>query len=245
MLDAFVAVDLEMTGVDPVRDRILEAGAVRISGGKEEEIFQSFANPHREIPETVRTLTGISSDMVQGAPEDIDVLKALDAFAGNLPFVGHSILCDYRFLKQCAVNHKYHYIKYAVDTLKIARKCLPDLPSRKLEDLCIYYGICSGQEHRAVSDARMTAQLFRRLQEEFETVYPELFSPVLLQYRAKRQTPLTPAQKRDLNHLLSYHKIIPDTDIDSLTRSEASRMIDRILSRFGRPERQERAYEKI
>ena len=50
---------------------------------------------------------------------------------------------------------------------------------------------------------------------------------------------MTPAQKRDLNHLLIYHKIEPNIDIDSLTRSEASRMIDRIYARYGRIQNQE------
>ncbi len=153
--------------------------------------------------------------------------------------MGHNILFDYRFLKQCAVNHNITYEKAAADTLKIARKCFPDMASRRLEDLCRYYHISDVQQHRACQDAWMTARLFLCLQQDFGDRYPELFLPKPLQYRVKKQGPLTPAQKRDLIDLISCHKIVPNIEIDSLTKSEASRMIDRIRWASGKTGRTE------
>ena len=68
---------------------------------------------------------------------------------------------------------------------------------------------------------------------------PGLFVPKPLNYKVKKQGPLTPAQKRDLNHLMIYHKIESDIEIDSLTKSEASRMIDKIYAQYGRIPEQE------
>lgn len=234
MLEAYVVVDLEMTGLQAKTERILEIGAVKIERGIRMEQFQTFVDPHRILSPRITELTGITQDMVTGAPEAVEALQEFLEFAGDLPFVGHNILFDYSFLKQCAVNHKISLEREAVDTLKIARICLPDLESRKLEALCRFYQIAEGQEHRALADAWMTAQLFERLQTEFGEVHPELFVPKPLQYRAKKQGPATPAQKRDLLALLTCHKIVSDIEIDSLTRSEASRWIDQILATYGR-----------
>lgn len=241
MLDSYIALDLEMTGLNAKRDRILEIGAVRVESGKVADLFQSFVNPHRKLTEKITNLTGISPEMLKGAPEDKEALMKLIDFSGDLPLLGHNIIFDYGFLKQCAANYDITYQKQAVDTLKIARKCLAHLESKRLEYLGRYYGLCRNQEHRALSDARMTAELFEIFQAEFKEQYPELFVPRPLQYRAKKQGPLTPAQKRDLMDLISYHKINIDIEIDSLTRSEASRMIDQILSACGK-RRESREY---
>ena len=70
---------------------------------------------------------------------------------------------DYSFLKQWAVNHKRTLSLNAYDTLKIARKCLPAEQSKKLEDLCEYFGVSRENAHRALDDAIETKQIFEKL----------------------------------------------------------------------------------
>lgn len=235
MLEAYVAVDLEMTGLAAKTDKILEIGAVKVIDHQVTDTFQTFVNPHRILSDTVVELTGITQEMVAEAPEDVEAVRQLIAFTGELPLVGHNIMFDYSFLKQCAANHRIVYEKSAIDTLKISRKCFPELESKKLEAMCRHYQIAKVQEHRALADAMMTVRLLECLWQEFGQGEPELFLPKSLQYRAKRQGPATPAQKRDLIELLTYHKIKADIEVEHLTKSEASRMIDRILFTHGRP----------
>lgn len=235
MLDSYVAIDLEMTGLQAKTERILEIGAAKVVDHQVVDTFQTFVNPHRRLSQTIVELTGITQDMVADAPEDVDALKELLEFVGELPLVGHNIMFDYSFLKQCAANHKIPLEKMAVDTLKISRICFPDLESKKLEAMCQHYGIAETQEHRALADAVMTVQLLERLWQEFGEQQTQLFVAKPLQYRAKRQGPATPAQKRDLIELMTYHKIVSDVEVDALTKSEASRMIDKILFSYGRP----------
>ena len=80
-------------------------------------------------------------------------------------------------------------------------------------------------------------ELYGRLWEEFGGRNPEWFQAKPLVYRVKRQSPITPAQKRYLNDLIKYHRIEVDVEIDSLTKSEASRMIDQMILVHGRIER--------
>ena len=125
-----------------------------------------------------------------------------------------------------------------IDTLKIARKYLPDLESRSLGYLCGYYGI-QHSAHRALHDARATAALYRKLTESFYDQEEaegdkSLFRPKRLRHNVKRDTPATKAQKEQLYKLADRHKLIIEYDIEKLTRSEASRRIDRILAEYGR-----------
>ena len=206
-----IAVDLEMTGLQVKTDRILEIGAVRLVDGQLRDTFQTFVNPLRKFLE----------------------------FAGEAPFLGHNVIFDYSFLKQCAVNHKISLERSALDTLKIARKVLKEPEKKSLEALCGYFQIDREHAHRAVDDAKATAELFLMLQQKYQQQEPGLFVPKPLHYKVKKQGPLTPAQKRDLNHLMIYHRIEFNIELDSLTKSEASRMIDKIYAQYGRIPEQE------
>ena len=61
-----------------------------------------------------------------------------------------------------------------------------------------------------------------------------MFCAFVLQYQAKRDTPAAKSQKERLYGLIERHKLMVDVDVEKLTRSEASRLTDKILARYGR-----------
>ena len=63
---------------------------------------------------------------------------------------------------------------------------------------------------------------------------PEEFEPMQLQFKAKKQQPATKSQKKRLQELTEYYKITLDQELESLTKSEASRITDQIYSAYGR-----------
>lgn len=148
--------------------------------------------------------------------------------------LGHNIRFDYSFLKQGAIDLKLDFDKKGMDTLKIARKVLPDLESRALDYLCTYYGIKDENHHRAFNDAEVTAKLFEILMEQYGGKYPEMFEPFDFKFKVKKIQPITDKQKKYLTDLMKYHNIQPDFNIDSLTKSEASKKIDKIISEKGK-----------
>ena len=238
MTDSYVCIDLETTGLDPKRDKIIEIGAVKVEQGEITEEWQTLVNPGRKLEERIVELTGIRDDELVGTRTISEVLPDLFAFLEERTLLGHSVLFDFSFLKKAAVNERLSFERHGIDTLKIARKHLQHLESRALGALCEYYGI-PHSAHRALADARATTALYQKLWDEFyekEEVEGEksLFRPRPLAYKAKRDTPLTPAQKEQLYKLLDRHKLVIDYEIESLTRSEASRRIDRILAEYGR-----------
>ena len=75
---------------------------------------------------------------------------------------------------------------------------------------------------------------YERLEKEFGAVQADVFEPKPLIYKAKRQTPATARQKKHLKELADYHKINLNLEWETLTRNEASRQVDRIISQYGR-----------
>lgn len=236
----YTVIDLEMTGLAPKTDRIIEIGAVKVRNGKIEATYGMLVNPHRPIPERVSQLTGITNEMVCNQVEENEAIEGLLAFVGEDILVGQNISFDYSFLKQWAANQKKTLEKQACDTLKIARKLLPAEQSKTLEALCEYFQIERSVGHRALDDAIQTQRLLERLKQLAcemileETKREEIFEPIQLVYHAKKQTPATAHQLERLKEYRMKHQLTDEIYYESLTRNEVSRMMDIYYATYGR-----------
>ena len=229
-INSYISIDLETTGLNPKLDRIIEIGAAKVVDGQIVDTFETLVNPGRKLEERITDLTGITDGDLTDKPYIENVLPALFAFMEDeLPLLGHSILFDFSFLKKAAVDRKLNFEKWGVDTLKIARKYLPELPHRSLGYLCNFYRI-PHQAHRALNDAEATHLLYQRLVSEFYKEEEDLFDRHQLQFRVKRDTPVTIPQKEQLYRLMKQHNLTVDVDVERLTRSEASRLTDQLLA---------------
>ena len=232
MLEEYVSVDLEMSGLNPREDRIIEIGAIKVKNGEIVDSLSTLINPHRELSPEIEQITGLTSADVEKGVEDYEGVRMFLDFAGNLPLIGHHIVSDYGFIKTCAVNHKWNLNNKVVDTLQVARKMLPSETPKNLQALCQVAGIEAGC-HRALQDAIATHHLLQWLMSQPDSK-EEYFVPKDLNYKVKKQGPITPAQKRQLTELLRYHGLELDIEIGSLTKNEASRKIDKIIFSYGR-----------
>ncbi|HKM04956.1 MAG TPA: 3'-5' exonuclease [Lachnospiraceae bacterium] len=237
MINDYVSIDLETTGLDPKKDKIIEIGAVKVRNGIIIDTFETFVNPSRRLDEKITQITGITNDDLKMAKEPEVAIKELLSFIGEDMLLGHCIRFDYAFIKRLAVNRGYTFEKKAMDTLLISRRYLKELESRKLCDLCSYYKI-HHHAHRALADATATHELFLKLKEDFlvdETGnIQEGFEPFVLVYKVKKEGPITIPQKERLVRLIEKHKMVLELDINKLTKNEASRYTDQILFRFGK-----------
>lgn len=234
MVNSYVCFDLETTGLSPEKDEIIEIGAVKVAEDKVIDRFSRFVKPDNPISPLVTSLTGISNDMVADAgPTDRTIYDFL-YFCEEYPVVGHNLMFDYRFTYRYAKKYYMDFKKEGLDTLKIARKVLPELPSRSLESLCDHYGIVNVSAHRAYHDALATAKLYQTLKYYFGASEEKLFNAEPLVWKQKKVQPATNRQKEYLKELAKYHRIEVNSDLESLTRGEASRLIDKILFQYGR-----------
>ena len=241
-MNTFIAVDLETTGLSPEKDFIIEIGAMKYENGVPVERFSSLVKPPVSISNRIYEITGIDDAMVADAPDIGVVLKEFLAFVGEEQvLLGHNLRFDFGFLKTSAKRQGISFQKKGLDTLLIARKALTELPQKKLADLSAFYGVTNPRAHRAFEDAVTTAKVYLRMYEEFGNTMPELFVPKEMQYKVKKVEPITIKQKNYLLDLLKYHKIQGEAffgekgkKIDALTKSEASKMIDEVISHYGR-----------
>lgn len=229
-----MVIDLEMTGLNAKTDKILEVAAIRVRDGREAEAFSAVVNPGVALNEKVRELTGISQEQAdEGAPLD-ETLQSFLEFLADDVLVGQNVIFDFSFLKQWAVNHKIALEKQAVDTLKLARQFLPVEQKKDLESLCAYFEIPRVNAHRALDDARETAQIFEKMKQLYGEGQGVAFAPKPLLYKAKKQSPATERQKQYLKRFAQYHGIELAEFSQTMTKSEASRLTDQLIAQYGK-----------
>ena len=102
--EPWVALDLETTGLDSRKDKVIEIGAVKFAGDRVLDTFQTFVNPKRRLSAFIRQLTGITQSDVSGAPEFSGVAARLTEFVGPSPIVGHNVGFDLGFLEAGGVT---------------------------------------------------------------------------------------------------------------------------------------------
>lgn len=233
MIENYTVIDLEMTGLNAKTDKILEVGAVRVRGGTAMETCHALLRTGSVLSEKVTELTGITEEMQSMGREPEEAMAEFFAFLGEDVLVGQNLIFDYSFLKQWAVNHRFGFERMAVDTLKLARRFLLPEQKKDLASLCAYFGVERTQAHRALADALETYQVFECLKSAYGEV-EEAFVPQPLRYQAKRQTPATGHQLDYLKRYAAYYGIALPDGIERLTRSEASRLTDTLIARYGR-----------
>lgn len=234
MINSYVALDIETTGLNPKLDKIIEIGAVKVLNGIVTDTYETFVNPNTAIPERITELTGITDKMAgQGKTQEKAVQDFIE-FCEDFLLLGHNILFDFSFIRKCAVNMGVDFQKQGIDTLKIARRFLPELESKKLEYLCEYYKIPHETKHRAYCDARASGILYERLYEQFGEKDEEGFKPLPLIYQVKKEGPITPRQKAYLYAIVKYHRLELGVEIEAMTKNEASRLTDQLLSTYGK-----------
>ena len=159
----FVVFDIETTGFSPVENRIIEIGAVKVSGGKIVDRFSTFVNPEVPIPFEIEKLTSITDDMVVDAEKIETILPQFLQFSEGCMLVAHNAEFDMSFMiencKRQGLNHDFTYI----DTVGIARVMMPGQAKHTLDAVAKALGVSLENHHRAVDDAEATAEIFVKL----------------------------------------------------------------------------------
>ncbi len=155
-MDTIVAIDIETTGLDPVRDAIIEIGAVKFKGNRVEAEWETMINPRRAIPREITQLTGITGEMVRHAPLINEIRQDLEAFVGDSLVLGHSVKFDLGFLNQRGILEHSD----SIDTYALASMLLPTAGRYNLGALAKQLLIPLPATHRALDDARVTHAIY-------------------------------------------------------------------------------------
>jgi len=162
---AYVAVDLETTGLKADRgDTIIEVAALKYVNNVIVDEFVTLVNPHRRLDPFITELTGITDDMLVGAPSIEEVIPKFIDFVGQMPIVAHNADFEMSFIQPAVINYRGYLLENpAIDTLLLTRELLPQLPNHKLITVKKYLGIHSDTLHRAKADAYVCGEVLKKV----------------------------------------------------------------------------------
>ena len=180
---AVAFVDLETTGTSATGDRVTEVAIVRVVEGELVEEWSTLVDPERSIPPDIQILTGITNEMVKGAPTFSDIRhEVLGRLEGHL-FVAHNARFDYGFLKNEFARLETAFTAEVLCTVRLSRRLYPEAVGHSLDALINRHGLVDPLDavdpsartgrHSALGDARALwrfAQVIGREKPEEEIV---------------------------------------------------------------------------
>ncbi len=159
----YTVVDIETTGLSKNYHRITEIAAAKIRHGEIAESYQTLINPQVQIPPFITNLTGINNAMVKHAPTINQVIPGFMDFLGKDVFVAHNAAFDFGFLEHNGRLHGQPLVSPRLCTRKLANRLYPELPRKRLADLCSHLNITNVQAHRAMGDVQATVKVFNNM----------------------------------------------------------------------------------
>ncbi|EGX77753.1 DNA polymerase III, alpha subunit, Gram-positive type [Dorea formicigenerans 4_6_53AFAA] len=156
----YVVFDLETTGFSSAKDKIIEIGAVKVENGEITDKYSTFVNPKIPIPFRITQLTSITDEMVMESPEIETILPQFLKFVGDAVLVAHNASFDVSFIEENCRQQGIEPNFTSVDTVGLARVLLPTLSKFKLNVVAKALNISQEHHHRAVDDARVTAEIY-------------------------------------------------------------------------------------
>ena len=165
---SYVAFDLETTGLSSRNDKIIEIGAVLMENGQEVSRFQTFVDPEQRLSNQTTELTGITDDMLRGAPKLQEIFPAFLEFVGDRVLVAHNAEFDTGFIRAACQQLGNPYKFTSVDTLVLSQNLLSHLGRFKLNLVANALGLPDFTHHRAADDAVTCGLIMAKLAEKLE-----------------------------------------------------------------------------
>lgn len=192
--DNYVVVDIETTGLDAVKDEIIEISAIKYRMNRRVDEFITLVKPQGEISSFITGLTGISDETVADAPTIQEAICQMVNFLGEDIIIGYNVGFDIGFLsyklEECygiTLNNDY------VDVMRLAKEKLPFLGRLKQTDVAKYFSISTEGAHRAANDCFVCNQCYQKLKQLSVPYYqlPPVQKELQLTAAAAQQMPFT------------------------------------------------------
>lgn len=152
-----VIFDTETTGLCPGVDSVIEFAGLRIRDSEIVERYSTLVNPGFPVSDFISSFTGITNTMLEAAPCMKDVALQIRNFIGDDLLVGHNVNFDINFLYDEFSRHSVGFLTNDyMDTLRIAKKALPNLAHHTLSDVAAALAVPQSSAHRAMVDCETT-----------------------------------------------------------------------------------------
>ena len=168
--DEIVCFDIETTGLDKKREVIIEIGAVVLKNGEITDTFNTFVSPGRILNPDIIRLTGITDEMLTGAPSQEQALRTFLAFVGDRPLAAHNAEFDMGFIANGCRKYGIPFENASVDSLILAQNLLPELNKYKLDIVAEHLQLPAFNHHRASDDAATVAYMLPHFFQKLEAM---------------------------------------------------------------------------
>lgn len=163
--DKLAIIDCETTGGKSEYHRIIEIGVVLVDEGQLTKRWKSFIDPERPLPPFISTLTGITSDMLEGQPLFTDIAEELFELLSDRIFVAHNARFDYSFIRKEFERVGINFSAKTLCSVKLSRQLYPQFKRHSLEAIIKRFGFEVENRHRALDDAEMVWEFFLKTSE--------------------------------------------------------------------------------
>ena len=159
-----VIIDVETTGLDYTRERIIEFAAVKLVNGKVKEKFETLINAKQHIRKSSQAVHGISEEDLVDAPSEEEIYPKIFEFIGDAPIVAHNAIFDYSFLNRTSKRlYDKPFENNYVDTQMMFKEVYPQYESCGLDMMASVFGATNKKRHRAMGDAMALAKCYPKL----------------------------------------------------------------------------------
>ncbi len=167
-----IVLDVETTGLDYTKERMVEFAAIRLENGKMKDRFETLINPQQHIRKSSIAVHGITEDDVKDAPTETEVMPKILAFIGDYPIVAHNAIFDYSFINEASIRTTGNPINNTrIDSQMMFKEVFPDIESCGLESLMIKFNVDFSTRHRAMADTEGLAKAYPELKKLYEKKY--------------------------------------------------------------------------
>lgn len=165
-VDDYVLVDIETTGLSPRNDEIIEIGAIKVKNNKIVDTYDSLIRINQPLNPFITNLTGITNEMLEQGEDPMQVLEEFMDFAGQEILMGHNANFDINFIyDKCAFYLDTYLRNDFIDTMRIAKKVLPNCRNYKLGTLAQVLDVDYEGAHRGLKDVEITYEVYNKLRE--------------------------------------------------------------------------------
>ena len=202
--EAYVAFDLETTGLSSREDKIIEIGAVLMENGREIDRFQTFVDPGMKLSKETTELTGITDAMLRGAPKLEAVFPKFLEFVEDRVLVAHNADFDTGFIRAACQKLGYTYDLTSADTLVLSQNLMPDLGKFKLDIVAKALSLPEFNHHRAADDAVTCGLIMAKMLEKLQEIgitNLQAINPAMEGLRSKNQI-----GNRHARHIILFAK---------------------------------------
>lgn len=175
MPNDYTVLDIETTGLSPVKDSIIELSALKVRNNNVVDEFSSLVKSNISVSPFITNLTGITNNMLETAPAINSVLPEFIEFISDDIILGHNVSFDLSFIRAKLKQYCQIELKNkSIDTRYIARNTL-NLANYKLTTIAMYYGIDTQNNHRGLKDCYITYEVYNNLIGHKEPKFSPLF----------------------------------------------------------------------